>query len=144
MRWLHNRMLHGMGVVSGFDISVDPDGVTVEVSPGYAVDPLGRELMSDRMVRLTDPARCAQASLGGESWIVARWAEQLTGPARSLSASGQEFTRVREYAHIEVRDIGPEPESADLVLAKLTYEAGDITSVDVSVRPLLLHTRQPG
>jgi len=115
-------------VASGFDISVEPDGITVEVSPGYALDSLGRELISDRMVRLTDPARCAQASSGGESWIVARWAEQLTAPA-PLSASGQEVTRIREYAHIEVRNLGPEPESADLVLAKLTYEAGDITLV---------------
>jgi len=144
MRWLHNRMLHGTGVVTGFDISVDPDSATVEVSPGYAVDPLGRELMSDRIVRLTARARCAQASMDGESWIVARWAEQLTCPALSLSATGQEFTRVREYAHIEILHMGPEPESADLVLAKLTYDASDIPTVDVSVRPLLLHTRLPG
>lgn len=69
---------------------------------------------------------------------------QLTRPAPSQAAPGEEFTRGREYTHIEIRGMGPVPDSADVVLAKLTYDAGDITSVDVSVRPLILHARLPG
>lgn len=50
---LQNRMLHGYGTVCGLELSAD--GTKVTVTPGLAVDPLGRE------IRVT-PDQCADLS----------------------------------------------------------------------------------
>ncbi len=47
-QWLHNRLLHGYGVVSGLEVIVQDDekgGAKVVVAPGYALDGWGRELI---------------------------------------------------------------------------------------------------
>jgi hypothetical protein len=43
-RWLLNRMLQGPGIVSGLAVSSDEQG-SVTVSPGFALDPWGREIL---------------------------------------------------------------------------------------------------
>ena len=45
LRWLHNRSLHGWGVVQGFTASGARGDRTVTVTGGYALDCLGRELV---------------------------------------------------------------------------------------------------
>ena len=42
---LHNRYLHGWGTVCGLEVSCDPCGNAVRVSPGYAVDPCGEDIV---------------------------------------------------------------------------------------------------
>lgn len=47
-RWQHNRLLHGYGIVVGLEVGIqeNDDGSTqVIVSPGYALDGWGRELV---------------------------------------------------------------------------------------------------
>ncbi len=46
--WLHNRMLHGYGIVSGLDATMEENengGAQVVIAPGYALDGYGRELI---------------------------------------------------------------------------------------------------
>ncbi len=46
--WLHNRMLHGYGIVSGLEVAVqenENDGAQIVLAPGYALDGYGRELI---------------------------------------------------------------------------------------------------
>ncbi len=45
MRWLHNQSLHQPGVGSGFAISGAKGDRQVVISPGYALDDLGREIV---------------------------------------------------------------------------------------------------
>jgi len=47
-QWLHNAWLHRQGVVWGFEVSVDTERGEIRVSPGLAVDGLGRELFLPR------------------------------------------------------------------------------------------------
>src|SRR5260370_28597894 len=42
LRWLHNRALHGWGIVVGFGAKVARRASVVTVEPGDAVDCLGR------------------------------------------------------------------------------------------------------
>ena len=42
---LHNRVLHGAGIMAGLDVTVSDDGFGVVVSAGMALDPLGRMLL---------------------------------------------------------------------------------------------------
>ena len=53
MRRLHNRLLHASGIVDGLEVTVDgSDLFTVVVSPGFALDGLGREIIVDQPVRI--------------------------------------------------------------------------------------------
>jgi len=52
-RWLHNRLLHGAGVVTG--LSVTLAGGRVRVAPGCALDCLGREIVVPAPAELALP-----------------------------------------------------------------------------------------
>ena len=41
----HNRMLHGWGIVGGLDVRPGPADAEVTIAPGYALDPLGDEIV---------------------------------------------------------------------------------------------------
>jgi hypothetical protein len=58
MRWLHNRMLHGWGVVGGLHVQVEGDDAGhVVVSPGFALDGWGRELIIIEPVHVGLPGK---------------------------------------------------------------------------------------
>ena len=45
MRWLHNQSLHQAGVGSGFQVTGNVGDRQVTISPGYAIDSCGREII---------------------------------------------------------------------------------------------------
>lgn len=45
MRWLHNQSLHQAGVGSGFQVVGNTGDRQVSISPGYAIDSCGREII---------------------------------------------------------------------------------------------------
>jgi hypothetical protein len=61
LRWLHNRSLHGWGIGSGYTVTGETGDTSLTVSPGYAIDCLGRELI------LTDPVTLAIPAIAGIS-----------------------------------------------------------------------------
>ena len=90
--WLHNRALHGDGIAAGLEVTVEWN--TVHVSPGVAIDVLGREIV------LTAPrsvdARSVVRESHGRVQVIIAWAEEpadevvgLTGPCRGASSSGR-------------------------------------------------------
>ena len=42
---LHNRYLHGPGVVCGLQVGCDPCDGWVTIAPGYAIDPCGNDIV---------------------------------------------------------------------------------------------------
>ena len=56
---LHNRHLHGWGVVNGLEVSVDKSNV-VHVSPGIAIDCAGNELLVCSARKLAAPRRAVE------------------------------------------------------------------------------------
>jgi hypothetical protein len=44
-RWLINRLVGGYGVICGLDVQPGPDGNSIVVSPGVAIDKWGREII---------------------------------------------------------------------------------------------------
>jgi hypothetical protein len=53
LRWLHNKHLHGFGIVSGLEVEVGGgNNFHVVVSPGFALDAYGRELILNKCVEL--------------------------------------------------------------------------------------------
>ena len=65
---LHNRHLHGWGVVYGLEVSVDKSNV-VHVAPGIAIDCAGNELL------LCSPRELAAPRKAGEFYVVLEYHE---------------------------------------------------------------------
>ena len=134
MRRLHNR-LHGYGTVSGLDVEVG-DG-EVHVTPGVAIDPLGREIVLTRPLTL-----CLEGHLAVRKMVrkpvrdlVITWHEAPDAPVPGADGE-QVFTRWLEEPTLRLveRDgAGPE----DLTLARLSRSRRGGVEVDVSVRRLL-------
>jgi hypothetical protein len=61
LRWLHNRSLHGWGIGIGYAVTGETGDTAVTISPGYAIDCMGRELI------LTEPATMTVPAVAGVS-----------------------------------------------------------------------------
>jgi hypothetical protein len=60
LRWLHNRSLHAWGVAFGLAVSGQEGDTAVTVSPGYALDAHGREIV------LTEPRSLPVPPVAGD------------------------------------------------------------------------------
>lgn len=56
LRWLHNRSLHGWGIVFGCQVAGARGDRMVLVRPGFALDALGRELILHQPLTLAIPS----------------------------------------------------------------------------------------
>ena len=121
----HNRLLHGVGIVGGLDVSVEQgqagEEPVVVVSPGVAIGPDGEELL------LCERAT-SDACLGTEvCYVTVRLVER---PA-NVDVDG-EASRIEESAEIAVvEDLGP----VLLAIARLRRD-GDTWRPDPSFKPL--------
>jgi len=120
-RYLHNRAVHGTGVVTGLSVTVCADGSSAwaVVQPGLALDRRGRE------VELLAPVT---APIGGDAalYVVCEYAERETDPVPSLSPDDQApgggtiASRIEEGASIR---LSPDPASGDgVALARLVRD----------------------
>ena len=120
----HNRLLHGVGIVSGLDVSVETGQAggepVVVVSPGFAISQEGEELL------LCERATSSMC-LGKEvCYVTVRLAER---PA-NVDAGG-EASRIEESAEIAVvEDVAP----GLLAIARLRRD-GDTWQPDPSFEP---------
>ncbi len=90
---LHNRFLHGWGVVAGLRVSVDQG--TVVVAPGLALDCAGNELI------LHTEERVSLSGLTGRQYVTIRYVELPT--AQIPSPSGEvEVPRIKEAVVLRI------------------------------------------
>ncbi len=137
----HNRLLHGLGVVCGLEVTAAPTAEApwrVRISEGYALGPQGDEISVAGDVFL-DLARCGpgvttdpcdpgrlhgDAAARGILYVAIRYAECLTRPVRSAAACGCddllcEYSRVRDSYELEcLTEPPPMPEAPDLCARK--------------------------
>jgi hypothetical protein len=123
-RFLHNRRLHGFGVVDGLAVVPAPDGAyAVVVEPGLALDGCGREIV------VAEPCRVSLVGLGpGGGTVVLTFAEYET-----------ERRTIRETYQLEVR---PSSSSAgdDVVLAAVRASSDALPLVDLAPRTVVSST----
>lgn len=115
----HNRYLHGCGVVIGLDVSVSGDaaaGFQIVVSPGYAIDPSGREItiptLHEEAIASTDKA----------TYACLYYAEREADPVPVVDASedAELFKHSRIEELFEIRFEAHDPGSEDgIALARL-------------------------
>jgi hypothetical protein len=115
----HNRLLHGVGVVSGYGVSLgsDDDGQVVIVSPGLAIGLTGEELL------LCEPVQLALPRDGSARYVTVGLGERAVDPDPSGDA-----TRIEEFAAVAAAD---EVAPGYLPIARLS-RAGDTYQLDGS------------
>jgi hypothetical protein len=121
-----NRLLHGMGIVSGLGVTVDRDagGSRAVISPGFAFDPAGNEIFVDESLLLALPTQ------GNTLLLLLAYAER---PCRSVPTVGSgsldassdtptaQPTRMTEtYSAV----LAPAPDAGALVIARLRQTRG--------------------
>jgi hypothetical protein len=127
-QWLHNRLLHGYGVVTGLDVTVEQNDV--HVSPGIAVDGLGREIVLTERRKVDGSGVVPESH--GRIQVVITWAEEavdeVPGPDGPVPSRYLECPQVRleERTAIEAR--------VDAVILARVYRRDHELIVDPSVR----------
>jgi hypothetical protein len=96
-----NRFLHGWGVVSGLEISIE--GSAIEVSPGFAIDCAGNDLVVESCEKVALPEG------SGRHYVVIRYEEIPVEPVAAPSGEdcATEFSRILESARIELASTDP-------------------------------------
>lgn len=119
-RQLLNLATVGAGVVTGLEVSADPDGTGITVSPGLAIDGLGREIIlpADTRVPWPTPDGAAPRRWGA----VIELAEQPADPVPTTD--GPVSSRVSEGATITVVTEEPAPDDARVVLRRYGRAVG--------------------
>jgi hypothetical protein len=93
---LHNIYLLGYGVVSGLDVSVSKDSPdSVMVSPGFAIDSRGNEIILPAAVQAPLPEKVCGA------YLILYWAERETDFVPM--PKGKVASRVEEYAILKIK-----------------------------------------
>jgi hypothetical protein len=110
----HNRLLHGVGIVSGLGVGLEPgpsgDDAVVLVSPGVAIAPDGEELVVCE--RVTRDA-CLDESV---CYVTVALVEQPANPT-----PGGEASRLLESAEVAVSEDVP---AGHLAIARLSRDSG--------------------
>jgi len=70
MRWLHNQSLHQPGVGSGYAVTGNIGAREVVISPGYALDSVGREIILTETMDLAIPPVADNGSGGSVFYLL--------------------------------------------------------------------------
>lgn len=135
-RRLHNRLLHGWGVVDGLQVSAARGSLVL--SPGVALDCAGNELV------LAEPARLPLPGKAGRYVLTIRYAESAVDPLPDPDG-GMPPGVIREEVVVEVCGRHPAPrhgragapgcgEAHALALATLTRRGTRWTVTPLKVR----------
>jgi len=96
---LHNRFMHGWGVISGLRVTVD-QGTTLVVAPGLALDCAGNELV------LTAPEHFSLSGLSGRRYLTIEYMELPVAQVPSPDGLRQ-YSRIRESVSLKLDDTNP-------------------------------------
>lgn len=119
-RQLLNLATVGAGVVTGLEVSPDPDGTGLTVSPGLALDGLGREIIlpADTRVPWPTPDGAAPRRWGAVIELVLQPADPVP------TTDGVVSSTVSESATITVVTEEPAPDDARVVLRRYGRAVG--------------------
>ncbi len=116
---MHNRVFLGAGIVDGLAVAVEtgaPDAVVV--SPGFAIDRLGNEILVDCPVRVEIGTRAEHTC-----FVALQYNEVLTDPVPTRN--GIEFSRILETFSVEILPAHSVESSDILRLARLIQRNGE-------------------
>jgi hypothetical protein len=115
---LHNRFLHGYGIVSGLGVTIsDQSPEALMVSRGYAIDPYGNDVIVPKDMQGLFPVD------GNSAYLVLCWAEREVDlmPIFSSGGEGEQLmaSRIEEYAVLKYETDKRKADQTGVVLARL-------------------------
>jgi len=143
--WLHQRTLHGSGIVSGLSVNGAKGDKTVTVSPGYAVDTSGRSIVLDKSQPLDVPSVVSGPTGNAVTFyltIAYIDDDQLTAADRSGTCGSLGAVWRIDQPALAWSD--PTSIGDDIVLGAITVSNCKLSGpVDLSLRRSALPERQP-
>jgi hypothetical protein len=112
-----NRMLHGVGIVAGLGVTLEPagSGSQVVIAPGLALDALGQEIEVSASAALPLPAQ------GTSLLVLLHYAEQPCRPVPALTAVPEApaaFSRITETFSAT---LAPSADDTAVALARVKF-----------------------
>ncbi len=90
----HNRALHGVGIVDGLGVGVEPGGGAehgrIRIEPGYTIDPCGDEIVLDQGAVLPLPRT------GDPIWVTLRHWDRPCSPVPSAAQAEPMHSRIED------------------------------------------------
>lgn len=128
----HNRLLHGTGVVTGLEISVTggADSSSVVISPGYAIDPEGRELIVREPISLCIPDRPSP------QFVSLRYSEREMDPVPLADEDRDVLSRIEDCVLVWIL---PQPEQSDALTVGRLLQGTQGWEVDAAYQPQRSH-----
>lgn len=132
VRRMFNQAVYVPGIASGLEVSPDPDNPhRVEVSPGVALDALGREviLLEKTKLDVAGLPNTEQAWVYG-NFLVIRYAEETTAETNCGCSQGNGEVswggpaRIRSEPILEFQDAWPDEAAGATILAQVELNAG--------------------
>jgi hypothetical protein len=141
LRRLHHRMLHGWGICQGLAVSGSRGGISVDLSPGYALDSSGRELVVTEAANVPVPP--VAAGPDGKPVVFAlviHWTEE--GEAVVITPTGtcgtQGAVRRSDAPTVAWLETQAVREGYDIVLTEVRVQGCKLVTVpDPTLRRLL-------
>lgn len=123
MRRLHNRSIHGWGVVEGLAVHKKNDKEIV-IDPGIAIDGLGREIILANQVTRD----LSSFEPGSYTYITISYEEMLEDSDRYSSGGVEGYTRTTETTLVSERRHEPVKDGSVLILARVRInENGNVS-----------------
>lgn len=127
-RRLHNRALHGTGIVAGLEVHVQAETAlpAVTVEPGLALDPAGREVLlaAPLTVEIGDGPSCR--------FVAVEYAERDTDPVSGPDPDAVIPSRIEEGAAVRLVD---DAEASDgVIVGRLVFDSAG-WAVDPAFEP---------
>lgn len=135
----HNRLLHGWGIVRGLNVHAGTQGTReVTISPGYALDRRGEEIVISRTVSVDIPGHAP----GTTVYLAVRYDERPERPVPT--PTGQEYSRIRETFAVELLTSLP-PQKPLVVLAEVELgRGGKVKNIGTARRRYVGRPNKPG
>jgi len=115
-RHLHNRALHGSGVVTGLAVTLATSSGAIVIEPGLALDREGHEL------QLHDPVALEIGSPHGSCYVIIEYTERETNPV-ILPAGTAQTPASRIEEGIVIRLSADEPVDEGIPLTRLVADS---------------------
>jgi hypothetical protein len=136
MRYLHNRALHTWGVVEGLEVKQVTGGSKVTVSPGIAIDRLGRELV---LPAQTDAIALDSFAANARVYVTASYGEAFDQADKDTQSDAQSagkfYTRATERPEVNTATRAPAADAPEVVLAVVVLDKDKaIAQIDTSPR----------
>ncbi len=113
---VHNRLLHGWGVVDGLDVR--STGGRISVSPGAAIDPQGDVvIVHEEQALVVPPCQATQCSC----FVVVRYSELLADPMPTIGDDAMRYGTVIEGGTCSVQETVPRSSDGGVAVARLIW-----------------------